>query len=131
MTSKLSKLATLLLMATIFGLNVSCRNQTPSQVKSQPSPTPPNIKPMTFPTAVVGKPYPGVGVVLLINKKEGWIEINHDEIVDLMPPMVMEWHVKDRALLNRVKVGDKVNFVVVETGSGEIITDLNKIPEQK
>ena len=86
---------------------------------------------MTFPTAVVGKPYPGVGIVLLINKKEGWIEINHDEIVDLMPPMVMEWHVKDRALLNRVKVGDKVNFVVVETGSGEIITDLNKIPVQK
>ena len=86
---------------------------------------------MSFPTPVVGKPYPGIGIVTLINKKEGWIEINHEEIVDLMPPMVMEWHVKDPALLNRVKVGDKVNFVVVETGTGEIITDLSKIQEQK
>ena len=110
---------------------VSCRSQSPSKVAPQPSPTVPNLKPIAVPSPVIGKPYPGIGVVQLINKKEGWIEIDHDEIVGLMPPMVMEWHVKDRALLNRVKVGDKVNFVVVETGSGEIITDLNKIQDQK
>ena len=120
-----------LLLAILLGLMVSCRSQPQTQVNSQPSPTPPNLKPMSFPTPAVGKPYPGIGIVTLINKKEGWIEINHEEIVDLMPPMVMEWHVKDPALLNRVKVGDKVNFVVVETGTGEIITDLSKVQEQK
>jgi Cu/Ag efflux protein CusF len=36
----------------------------------------------------------------------------------------MEWTVKDKAQLRTVSVGDKVDFVVVETGSGEIITDL-------
>lgn len=131
MNSKLNKLATLALLATVLGLNVSCRSQTTSQVNAQPSPTPPNLKPIAVPSPVIGKPYPGVGVVVFINKKEGWIEINHEEIVDLMPPMVMEWHVKDPSLLNRVKVGDKVNFIVVETGKGEIITDLKKVEEQK
>lgn len=131
MKLRINEFAALLLMATVFGVNVSCRNQSTLQTNSQPSPTPPNLKPMTFPTPVIGKPYPGVGIVLLINKKEGRIEINHEEIVDLMAPMVMEWQVKDRSLLSRVKVGDKVNFVVVETGKGEIITDLNKVQEQK
>ena len=130
MRSKSSK-SILLLLAILLGLMVSCKSQPQTQFSSQPSPTLPNLKPMSFPTPVVGKPYPGIGIVTLINKKEGWIEINHEEIADLMPPMVMEWHVKDPALLNRVKVGDKVNFVVVETGTGEIITDLSKIQEQK
>ena len=120
-----------LALASSFVVIVSCSPQSRSQVTSQPSPTPPNLKPIAVPSPVIGKPYPGIGVVMLINKKEGWIEIDHEEIVDLMPPMVMEWHVKNPALLNRVKVGDKVNFIVVETGSGEVITDLSKVQDQK
>jgi Cu/Ag efflux protein CusF len=131
MKTNLKTAAMLIGLLSVFVTIVSCRSQSPSQVAPQPSPTIPNLKPIAVPSPVIGKPYPGVGVVLLINKKEGWIEIDHEEIVGLMPPMVMEWHVKDPALLNRVKVGDKIDFVVVETGSGEIITDLNKIQEQK
>jgi len=44
-----------------------------------------------------------------------------------MPAMEMEWSVKDRSLLQKVKVGDKVEFVVVETGKGEIITELKTL----
>jgi Cu/Ag efflux protein CusF len=34
-----------------------------------------------------------------------------------MPPMTMVFHVKDKAMLDRVKAGDKVRFKVVnETG---------------
>ena len=131
MKTKLNKAAMALALTSSVVVTVSCESRSRSQVSSQPSPTPPNMKPIAVPSPIIGKPYPGVGVVMLINKKEGWIEIDHEEIVDLMPPMVMEWHVKDRALLNRVKVGDKINFIVVETGSGEIITDLNKILDQK
>jgi Cu/Ag efflux protein CusF len=119
------------LMVFLVVLNLGCRNQSKSSVSAQASPTPPNLKPIEVPSPIVGKPYPGVGVVLLINKKEGWIEIEHEEIEGLMPAMVMEWHVKEPSLLNRVKVGDKVNFTVVETGHGEIITDLSKYNEQK
>jgi len=131
MKTNLNKVAMVLALASSFVVIVSCSPQSRSQVTSQPSPTPPNLKPIAVPSPVIGKPYPGIGVVMLINKKEGWIEIDHEEIVDLMPPMVMEWHVKNPALLNRVKVGDKVNFIVVETGSGEVITDLSKVQDQK
>ena len=131
MRTNLKTPAMIIGLLSVFVAIISCRSESPSQVTPQPSPTIPNLKPLAVPSPIIGKPYPGIGVVQLINKKEGWIEIDHEEIVGLMPPMVMEWHVKDRALLNRVKVGDKVNFVVVETGSGEIITDLNKIPDQQ
>jgi len=30
-------------------------------------------------------PYPGTGTIILINRKEGWIEIKHEEIKGLMP----------------------------------------------
>ena len=33
---------------------------------------------------------------------------------------------KDKSLLRNVKVGDKVDFVVVETGKGEYITEMKK-----
>jgi Cu/Ag efflux protein CusF len=79
----------------------------------------------------VGKPYPAKGIVAFINLKEGWIEINHEAIAGWMPAMQMEWTVKDKSQLRSVRVGDKVDFVVVETGSGEIITDLRRATTTK
>ena len=72
------------------------------------------------------KPYPATGIVALINKKEGWIEINHDEIKDLMPAMQMEFLVKDKSLLDKVNVGDRVDFTVVETKKGEYLTEIKR-----
>ena len=72
------------------------------------------------------KPYPATGIVASINKKEGWIEINHDEIKDLMPAMQMEFLVKDKSLLDKVKVGDRVDFTVVETKKGEYLTEIKR-----
>lgn len=72
------------------------------------------------------KPYPATGVVALINKNEGWIEINHDEIKDLMPAMQMEFWVKEKSLLDKVKVGDRVDFTVVETKKGEYLTEIKR-----
>jgi Cu/Ag efflux protein CusF len=83
-------------------------------------------KPPEVPGPVVGKPYPGKGVITIINVKESWVEINHEDIEGLMPAMQMEWWVKDRALLRNAKVGDKVEFVVVETGHGEFTTELKR-----
>jgi len=80
-----------------------------------------------MPAVIVGKPYPGIGVITIINLKEGWVEINHDAIEGLMPAMQMEWSVKDRSLLRNIQVGDKVGFVVVETGKGEIITEMKRV----
>jgi Cu/Ag efflux protein CusF len=80
------------------------------------------------PQPTAAKTYYGTGVVNLINLKEGWVEINHEEIKGLMPAMQMEWSVKDRALLNSIRVGDKVNFAVEDNHGSEVITELEKAP---
>ena len=111
-----------LFVVFLFG----CQKQSPQTIAATPTPTP-ELKPIAVPPPPeIGKPYPGTGIVKLINKPEGWIEINHEEIPGLMPAMEMEWSVQKRSMLDKVKVGDKVNFVVVETGKGEILTELKK-----
>ena len=116
----------LLMLAAV--LSVSCRRQPQAEKVSQPSPQAAVKQTLPeMPLPVVGKPYPGRGVVTIINRKEGWVEINHEDIEGLMPAMQMEWSVKDRSLLQKIKVGDKVEFVVVETGKGEIITEMKRV----
>lgn len=122
-----SELRICLLLVLLAALSASCQKQ-PQAVKP-PEPSPQTVaakNPNEMPPPVVGKPYPGIGVVTIINEKEGWVEINHEAIEGLMPAMQMEWWVKDRALLQNVQVGDKVEFVVVETGKGEFITEMKK-----
>ena len=112
----------LIIVVTVFSL--SCK-QEQQAVKPAPSPTPQNLAgPPGFPPPVMNKPYPGTGVVVSINQKEGWIELNHEEIKDLMPAMQMEFNVKDKSLLSKVKVGDRVDFTVVETEKGEWLTEI-------
>lgn len=103
-------------------LSISC-SRPPTTPNATSTPTPQNVSgPPGFPPPVMNKPYPGTGVVAKINRSQGWVEINHEEIKDLMPAMQMEFNVKDKALLNDVKAGDKVNFTIVETEKGEFLT---------
>ena len=113
-----------LVLATV--LSFGCKKQMPQTAAPTPSPTP-DIMAIAQPSVEIGKPYPGTGIVKLINRPEGWIEINHEAIPGLMPAMEMEWSVQKRSMLDNVKVGDKVNFTVVETGKGEILTELKKV----
>jgi Cu/Ag efflux protein CusF len=51
------------------------------------------------------------GEVRRVDKAGGKISLKHGEIKNLdMPPMSMVFQVSDKALLDKVKVGDKVNF---------------------
>ncbi|HEX8722013.1 MAG TPA: copper-binding protein [Pyrinomonadaceae bacterium] len=79
-------------------------------------------------TPSAARSYAGVGVVRLVNLKEGWLEIDHEEIEGLMPAMQMEWSVRDRALLKSVRAGDKVDFTVEDDNGTEVITALKKAP---
>ena len=45
-----------------------------------------------------------------------------------MPPMTMIFGVKDKALLDRVKAGDKVRFKAVSEGGRIVITELKPAP---
>jgi Cu/Ag efflux protein CusF len=111
-------------------LIVSCAPQPPlpppAPPTPSPSPTPAAVvkNPLDYPAPIIGKPYSAKGVVTIINLNEGWVEINHEEIGGLMPAMQMEWTVKPKSLMKSIHVGDKVEFTVVETGKGEIITSI-------
>ena len=122
------------MLLTILVLAVSSCQQQPSANRETPanreaqsarSPTP-ITGPAGFPPPVMNKPYPGTGVVAEINKPEGWIEINHEDIKDLMPAMQMEFNVKDKSLLDKVRVGDRVDFTIVETPKGEYLTEIKR-----
>ncbi len=114
-------------MILTAALSVRCRQ--PLRVNDAPTtPTPPTVTgtPLVMPSPVLGKPYFGTGVITIINRKEGWVEIKHEEIKGLMPAMTMEFMVKQNSLLNNVQVGDRVDFTVVETRKAEFITELKK-----
>lgn len=56
------------------------------------------------------------------NKK---ITIKHGEIKNLdMPGMTMVFQVKDPALLNKAKAGDKVRFKAQKDGTAFVVTDI-------
>jgi Cu(I)/Ag(I) efflux system periplasmic protein CusF len=110
---------------------------TPQAAASSASPIPwktiepptqvgaPGSTPTTQPRGTV-KSYKGTGVIRSINLKEGWFEIDHEEIEGFMAAMQMEWSVKDRALLKSVRVGDRVDFTVEDDNGSEVVTELKK-----
>ncbi len=72
-----------------------------------------------FASGEVRKVYPDAGQILL----------KHGEIKSLdMPPMSMVFKVKDKALLDRVKVGDKVRFKAAQIAGEYTVTELQVVP---
>jgi Cu(I)/Ag(I) efflux system periplasmic protein CusF len=62
------------------------------------------------------------GEVRKVDKSRGKITLKHGEIKNLdMPPMTMVFGVKDKALLDKVKAGDKVKFSADKDASGDLI----------
>jgi Cu(I)/Ag(I) efflux system periplasmic protein CusF len=63
------------------------------------------------------------GEVRKIDKDAGKITLKHGPIKSLdMPPMTMVFQVRDRALLDKVKAGDKVKFATEEKAGAYIVT---------
>jgi Cu(I)/Ag(I) efflux system protein CusF len=62
------------------------------------------------------------GEVRKVDKATGKITLKHGEIKNLdMPPMTMVFGVQDKALLDKVKKGDKVRFAADKNAKGEMI----------
>ena len=65
------------------------------------------------------------GEVKKIDKELGKITIKHGAIKHMdMPGMTMVFLAKDKALLDKVKAGDKVRFMVVDEGGKMTVTDI-------
>lgn len=65
------------------------------------------------------------GEIRKVDKEAGKLTIRHGEIKHLeMPPMTMVFVVKDKAMLDKVKAGDKVRFTAMHENGQMIVTDL-------
>jgi len=68
------------------------------------------------------------GEVRKVDKEAKKLTIKHGEIKSLdMPPMTMVFQVKDSAMLDRVKAGDKIRFVAEKGASGFVVTDIQAV----
>lgn len=97
--------------------DVKPTNSTP---RPQPTPVP------TFSAPKDGN-YNARGRVTKINLKMGSVEINHEDIPGVMPPMQMEFNVRDKTHLGGLKVGDTVDFVLEYKYPTETIIGIKKI----
>ena len=65
------------------------------------------------------------GEVRKIDKEGGKITIKHGEIKNLeMPPMTMVFTAKDKAMLDKVQVGEKIQFTVIQDAGKMVVTDI-------
>lgn len=65
------------------------------------------------------------GEIRKVDKDAKKITLKHGEIKNLdMPPMTMVFQVKDPALLDKVKTGDKVRFKAEKAGGAFVVTDI-------
>ena len=65
------------------------------------------------------------GEIRKVDKDAKKITIKHGEIKNLdMPPMTMAFQVKDPAMLDKVKTGDKIKFRVVLEDRKMVVTNI-------
>lgn len=65
------------------------------------------------------------GEIRKIDKENGKITIKHGEIKHMdMPAMTMVFTAKDKALLDKVQVGEKVQFIVIQDAGKMVVTDI-------
>ncbi|HNV60945.1 MAG TPA: copper-binding protein [Rhodoferax sp.] len=65
------------------------------------------------------------GEIKKVDLDKGKVTIKHGDIKHLdMPGMTMVFTAKDKNLLSKVKLGDKVKFMVVNEGGKMVVTDI-------
>ena len=107
---------------------VSACSQKPSENKIYSSKSSQTVSATPVPTSSIPKNgnYDGKGVVTKINLKDVSVELDHEEIKGLMPKMVMEFFVTKKAELEKLKVGDNVEFVIEYKDGAENIVSIKK-----
>lgn len=73
-----------------------------------------------------GASHRSVGVVVAINQEKGRVKLNHEAIDGYMEAMTMWFDVKDPKMLEGLAPNDKVEFVVTEEDSADVVTEIKK-----
>jgi Cu(I)/Ag(I) efflux system periplasmic protein CusF len=90
-----------------------------------PAPAPASTTPASTAAIPVKVELQADAEVRKMDKETGKVTLKHGEIKSLdMPPMTMVFVVKDKALMDKFKVGDKIKFNAVKEGSQYVVTDL-------
>ena len=70
------------------------------------------------------------GEVRKLDKEAGKLTIRHEDIQNLnMPAMTMVFTVKNKSMLDGLKVGDKIKFMAVQEKGKLIVTDIQSAKE--
>ena len=70
----------------------------------------------------------GTGVVRDVDKAGGRIKLTHDPIASVnWPRMTIVFRVKNASLVDQVKQGDKVEFVLSRSATGFVISDIQNV----
>jgi Cu(I)/Ag(I) efflux system periplasmic protein CusF len=81
------------------------------------------------PTAQVATGDMADGEVRKVDKESGKLTLKHAEIKSMdMPAMTMVFVVKDKAMLDKLKVGDKVRFTAINDGGKFTVTEIRPLP---
>lgn len=127
----------IIVFTVIFSFACQQAKQSNS-VQNQISKQTPNVSPSAMPTVSPVsatsqnqansevKLFQGKGVVTKINLDNPSIELDHEEIKGLMPKMIMEFYVKDKKMLDGLKLGDTVDFTLEDNKGQEQIVKLAK-----
>jgi Cu(I)/Ag(I) efflux system protein CusF len=109
----------------IFSLAWSC-----GQSSNTSKPNTNASAPTPVPTASIPKDgdYTARGLVTKVDEAAGTVEIDHEDIKDMMPPMKMIFNTKDKSILKGIAVGDRVEFVLEYKHPTEIVKSIKKIP---
>ena len=127
----------LFIVLAVFGVNACQSNQTAGGKNANQTQAVTNIskvdkqiaemrKSAASSNVVQAKYYPGTGVLAQINKKTGEVEINHEEIKGKMPAAKTKFIVKYDELMQDLKIGDKVDFVLEDDAGTEMLSTIFK-----
>jgi len=80
------------------------------------------------PLAVLAEGPMADGEIRKVDRDAAKLTIRHGEIKNLeMPPMTMVFRVKDAAMLDQVKAGDKVKFSAEKIGGQYTVTGIEAV----
>ena len=84
-----------------------------------------------LPVAALAQTTPSMtdGEVRKVDLEAGKVTIKHGDIKHLdMPGMTMVFTAKDKAILNNIKTGDKIKFMVVSDAGKMVVTEIQPAP---
>lgn len=103
-------------------LLLCCTSKTANVNVNTPKPTP-----IPASSVIKNGEYPGKGKITKINLGLGSVEMDHEEIKGVMPPMRMEFYVTDKKILDGLSIGDNVDFTLLYKDGTEKIASIKKL----